>query len=100
MDHHVQRSQSVNLSHTFGDNILVKQALAGDQRSFEVLMNKYEQLLHGYIGRSIKDMEREATGSLCIPFTSEPTTRVSLTKRVLLFKHLFCLSFYIVPFFL
>jgi RNA polymerase sigma-70 factor (ECF subfamily) len=57
MDHHVQRSQCVNLSHTLADHILVKQALAGDQRAFEALIKKYEQPLRGYMWRILKDQE-------------------------------------------
>lgn len=57
MDHHVQRSQRVNLSHTLVDHMLVKQVLAGDQRAFEVLIKKYEQPLCGYMWRILKDQE-------------------------------------------
>ena len=51
MDHHVQRSHRVNLSHTLIDQMLTEQALAGDQASFEVLMKKYELPLRGYMRR-------------------------------------------------
>jgi RNA polymerase sigma-70 factor, ECF subfamily len=57
MDHHIQRSQRVNLSQTLADHILVKQALAGDQRAFETLIKKYEQPLRGYMWRILKDQE-------------------------------------------
>ena len=57
MDHHVQRSQSVNMSHTLVDQLLTKQALAGDQDSLEVLIKKYEQPLRSYMRRMLKDQE-------------------------------------------
>jgi RNA polymerase sigma-70 factor (ECF subfamily) len=57
MDHHVQHSQRVNLSHTPADQMLMEQALAGDQAAFEVLMNKYERPLRGYMRRILKDQE-------------------------------------------
>src|SRR5690348_17462485 len=57
MDHHVQRSHSMNLSHTLADQLLMEQALAGDQASFEVLINKYERPLRGYMRRILKDQE-------------------------------------------
>lgn len=55
MDRHVQRSHYVNLSHPLVDQVLTEQALAGDQVAFEVLINKYELPLRGYIWRILKD---------------------------------------------
>jgi RNA polymerase sigma factor (sigma-70 family) len=57
MDHHIQCSHRVNLSHTLTDQMLMEQALAGDQASFEALMNKYELPLRGYMRRMLKDQE-------------------------------------------
>lgn len=37
------------------DDLLVKQAVAGDQRSFEALVRKYERPLRGYIWNILKD---------------------------------------------
>ncbi|GHO96474.1 RNA polymerase sigma factor [Reticulibacter mediterranei] len=55
MNHHIQRSHYGNLSHTLVDQVLTEQALAGDQAAFEVLINKYESPLRGYIWRILKD---------------------------------------------
>jgi DNA-directed RNA polymerase specialized sigma24 family protein len=57
MNYHVQYAQSAHLSHSFIDHLLVKQALAGDQRAFEVLMNKYEQPLRSHMRILLKDQE-------------------------------------------
>jgi len=51
----VQRPNKIDMRYTISDDMLAKQALAGDQVSFEVLMNKYERPLRGYIWRILKD---------------------------------------------
>jgi RNA polymerase sigma-70 factor (ECF subfamily) len=55
MEYHVQRSHHGNLSYAPVDQVLTEQALAGDQAAFEVLVNKYESPLRGYIWRILKD---------------------------------------------
>ena len=57
MDHYVQHSHRVNPSQTLADQMLMEQALAGDQASFEDLINKYERPLRGYMRRILKDQE-------------------------------------------
>src|SRR6266568_9004224 len=39
------------------DDLLVKQALAGDQGAFEALVNKYERPLRGYLWSILKEEE-------------------------------------------
>jgi len=45
--------QSIKLS----DTVLISQTLAGDDRAFEVLMQRYHMQLYNFIGRCLKDYE-------------------------------------------
>ena len=46
-------AQSAELS----DTVLISQVLAGDDRAFEVLMQRYHLQLYNFIGRCLKDYE-------------------------------------------
>ena len=89
MDHHVQRSHRENMSHILVDQTLTKQALAGDQGSFEVLIKKYEQPLRSYMRRMLKDQDLIADVLQAVFFqlrVSLPHLRTNLPLKPWLYR--------------
>lgn len=89
MDHHVQHSHSVNMSPMLVDHMLAKQARAGDQSSFEVLMNKYGQPLRSYMKGILKDQEliADVLQSVFFQFyVSPPNLKTNLPLKAWLYR--------------
>ena len=58
MSHVQTRHDSVPKGQGVPDGVLVEQALAGDQRAFDILVRRYHHLLANYIHGFIKDSEQ------------------------------------------